>query len=277
MIMTPFDSRVFCQTLKKAVEKKDVSLERIDDAVSRILRVKFELGLFERPLADRTLLSRVGSREHRAVAREAVRKSLVLLQNNGALPLAKDIPMLYVAGAAADDLGYQCGGWTITWQGGSGPVAKGTTIRQGISSLVSQKARVEYSAAGDFSGNRRAAAGIVVVGEKPYAEGTGDRENLALSAGDIELVRKMKSRCRKLILILISGRPLIITDVLSACDAVVAAWLPGTEGAGVAEVLFGDFPFQGKLSFAWPRSMEQVPFSTTGGEDYLFPFGYGLR
>ncbi len=277
MIMTPYDSRSFCRALAKAVEQKDVSLERVDDAVRRILRVKFELGLFERPLADRSLLPRVGSPEHRAVAREAVRKSLVLLKNKAALPLGSDVSLLYVAGRAADNLGNQCGGWTIEWQGGSGSITTGTTILAGLKAALSGKTAVEYSSSGDFKETAKAPVGIVVVGEKPYAEGQGDKADLSLSSSDKELVKKMRSRCDKLVMLVISGRPLVITDVLPLCDAVVAAWLPGTEGAGVADVLTGVYPFQGKLPFSWPDSMEQVPLWKTGGKGYKFPFGFGLE
>jgi beta-glucosidase len=276
MIMIPYDSYSFCRALKQAVEAKDVPIERINDAVRRILLVKFELGLFEHPLADRTLLSRAGSPEHRALAREAVRKSLVLLKNKAALPLSSILPLLLVAGEAADNLGYQCGGWTIEWQGGSGAITSGTTILAGIRKVVGGKTKIEYSVGGVFQTAGKAAIGIAVVGEKPYAEGVGDRDDLSLSADDKDLVRKMRQKCDKLVLVVVSGRPLIITESLSVCDAVVAAWLPGTEGDGVADVLFGAFPFQGKLSFSWPASMDQLPFSKTGGRNYLFPFGYGL-
>jgi beta-glucosidase len=278
MIMTPYDSRSFCEELKKAVENGEVPPARIDDAVSRILRVKFELGLFERPLSDRSLLAEVGSAAHRALAREAVRRSLVLLKNNNALPLAKTLPLLLVAGQAAEDLGRQCGGWTIEWQGGSGAITQGTTILAGIRSVRPGKDEVRYNAAGRFDDlAQKAAVGIVVVGETSYAEGVGDSADLSLRYDDVETVKRIRTRCEKLVVVVISGRPLIITEILPLCDAVVAAWLPGTEGAGVADVLFGDFPFTGKLPYIWPKSMADVPLAKTIGAGVLFPFGFGLN
>jgi beta-glucosidase len=283
--MVPHDGQRFITHLTKAVEKGDVPLARIEDAVSRILTVKFELGLFERPFADASLLSLVGSEAHRAVAREAVRKSLVLLKNSdGVLPLARDIPLLLVAGQAADDVGMQCGGWTIAWQGGSGDITPGTTVLAGIQDAVSQNTVVHYDPSGSFdtaegSGAEAVAdVAIVVLAEEPYAEGEGDREDLTLPAADVALVERVRSRCKKLVVILMSGRPLIITQHVDEWDAFIAAWLPGTEGQGIADALFGETPFTGKLSFTWPRSMDQVPLSAlrASEEPPLYPFGYGL-
>ncbi|MBN2352325.1 MAG: glycoside hydrolase family 3 C-terminal domain-containing protein [Spirochaetales bacterium] len=277
MIMIPFDARSFGSALEKAVEAKDVSIERIDDAVRRILRVKFELGLFERPFANRDLLPIVGSNAHRALAREAVRKSLVLLKNADALPLSRDLPEILVAGPLADDLGSQCGGWTIEWQGGTGAMTEGTTILSGIRSVLARDSAVRYKAYGDFETAGKAAVGIVVVGEKPYAEGLGDRADLSLPKDQVEIVRRVRRSCAKLVVIILSGRPIIIDQILPLADAIVAAWLPGTEGAGVAEVMFGDYSFSGKLSFTWPKSMAAVPLSKTVGRGVLFPYGYGLK
>jgi beta-glucosidase len=278
MVMVPYDYKGFITTLTRAVEAGDVSIERIDDAVRRILRVKAWLGMFEQPFGREDLLPEVGSPEHRQVAREAVRKSLVLLKNeHNTLPLSKDAYIL-VAGKGADDIGMQSGGWTIEWQGGSGRTTTGTTILEAIQEAVSDEAQVRYSAEGGFKGDQPAPLGIVVVGEPPYAEGMGDRGDLHLSAEDRELIERMRARCEKLVVILISGRPMIVTDVLPLADAFVAAWLPGTEGQGVADVLFGDYPFTGKLTHTWPRSMEQVPRSALleHAEPPLWSFGYGL-
>ncbi len=276
MVMVPYDYKGFISTLTMAVQKGDVAQERIDDAVSRILRAKHELGLFERPFGDNNLLSQVGSVAHRNVAREAASKSCVLLKNEGhLLPLAKDIPQLLIAGPAADDIGLQCGGWSIDWQGGSGTTTDGTTILAGIRELISPSTEVHYNKAGEFSADVQVEVGIVVLGEEPYAEGVGDKGDLRLIPEDIGLLERVRQHCQHLIVILVSGRPLIITDQLPLMDALIAAWLPGTEGHGVADVLLADQPFSGKLSLRWPASMDQLPLSES--DEPLFPFGFGLE
>ena len=238
------------------------------------------MGLFEHPLSNTALQSVVNSPEQHALAREAVDKSVVLLQNNNsALPLAKDTPTIYVGGQSADDIGLQSGGWTIEWQGKTGNIEPGTTILQGIKAAVSSKTTVTYDVDAKFDG--MADVGIVVVGEQPYAEGKGDAANLALSRHDVLVVRNMRQHARKVIVVLLSGRPMIIGTQLNLSDAFLAAWLPGTEGEGVSDLLFGDKPFTARLSFTWPRTMDQVPLSAikagaTGCDAPLFPFGYGL-
>ena len=280
MNMVPYDYNRFIDTLTTAVENGDVTNARIDEAVRRILTVKFALGLFERPFADESLLADVGSDVHRAVARDAVRQSLVLLKNeHNALPIAHDTPRIFVAGEAADDIGLQTGGWTIEWQGKPGNITPGTTILQAIENSVSPATTVRFNRFGRFDDT--ADIGIVVVGETPYAEGRGDTDNLSLTEADISRLERMRQHSNKLIVIIISGRPLIITDQLPLADAFVAAWLPGTEGQGVADILFGNYPFNGRLAYSWPRSMAQLPFDfanlpTTGCDAPLFPFGYGL-
>lgn len=275
MVMVPFDYKTFISTLTAAVENGDVPIERIDDAVRRILRVKAWLGMFENPFGREDLLPEVGSAEHRQVAREAVRKSLVLLKNeNNTLPLSKDVPVL-LAGQGAHDIGMLCGGWSIDWQGGRGMTTIGTSALDAV-----RKAGVEVvvSPDGVFEAGDLAPVGLVFVGESPYAEGMGDTNNLYLSPEDIAVIDRMRTRCEKLVVVLISGRPLIITDVLPKADAFVAAWLPGSEADGIADVLFGDYPFTGKLSFSFPRSMEQVPLKALKQhpDEPLFPMGYGL-
>jgi len=283
MGMAPQSYRRFIEALHQAANNGDISPERIDDAVRRILRVKFELGLFERPLADPSGLETVGSEAHRAVAREAVRKSLVLLKNDQqALPLAKDTPLILVAGRAAADMGIQCGGWTIEWQGQTGDITPGTTILEAVRNTVAEGTRIEYEPTGQFNLTGQAAeVGLVVIGETPYAEGQGDRADLSLAPEDITLIERMRAQSRKLVVILISGRPLLITDQLGQADAFVAAWLPGSEGQGVADVLFGDYPFTGKLPYTWPAVMDQLPLNINNidesGAAPLFPFGYGLE
>ncbi len=277
MVMVPFAHIPFIDTLTQAVENDDVPLSRIDDAVRRILLVKFEFGLFERPFADPALRQQIGSEKHRTAAREAVQKSLVLLKNDGVLPLPKETADLLMAGVAANDIGYQCGGWSIEWQGKPGAITPGSTLLQGVQEVL--QGDVGYSPTGDFAPGTIASVGIVVIAEPPYAEGEGDRSDLGLTADQIALIQKVRPHCHKLLLIIYSGRPLIITEQLDLCDAVVAAWLPGSEGAAISDVLFGDVPFTGKLPYTWPRSMAQVPLSTlvASGESPLFPFGYGLE
>jgi beta-glucosidase len=255
-------------------------MSRIDDAVTRILRVKVAMGLMDKgrsPLADRRLHKTFGSAEHRQVARECVRQSMVLLKNEKAtLPLSKKVARIHVAGKSADDIGNQCGGWTIEWQGKSGDVTPGgTTILKAIQNTVPQSTKVTYSK--DGTGASGATVGVVVIGETPYAEGMGDREDLSLSAEDVTTIKNMKQAGIPVVAVLLSGRPMIINDVLGQCDAFVAAWLPGTEGQGVADVLFGDYKPTGKLSFSWPRSMAQIPINV-GDKIYdpLFKYGFGL-
>ncbi len=282
MNMVPQNYQQFIITLTEAVSKGEVSEDRINDAVRRILRVKFEMGLFEHPLSDSSLLSTVGSADHRALARQAVAESLVLLKNDGqTLPLSKNTPTIDVAGQGANDIGLQSGGWTIEWQGKLGNITPGTTILQGIQQAVSAGTKVQYDANGNFSDSSPADVGIVVVGEQPYAEYKGDSATLSLSASDTALIQQVRGQTKKLVVILLSGRPLIISDVLNTADAFVAAWLPGTEGEGVADVLFGDQPFKGKLPYTWPRTINQLPFNfatlpTSGCDAPLFPYGYGL-
>jgi beta-glucosidase len=281
MNMVPSDYKGFINAMKSAVENGDISMSRIDDAVRRILTVKFLLGLFDHPFADPQLVDTVGSEAHREIARQAVRQSLVLLKNeNNILPMDKDVNTIYIAGRAADNIGLQCGGWTITWQGASGDIQPGTTILEGIQEAVSPNTGIHYDAAGNFDGEADVA--IAVVGEIPYAEGVGDKADLNLSDKDIEIINKVRAHSKKMVVIILSGRPLIITDQYQDVDAWVAAWLPGSEGQGVADVLFGDYPFSGTLPVSWPRDMDQLPFDfenlpTQGCQSPLFPIGYGLN
>ena len=282
MIMVPHEYQRFINTLKQAVQAGDVSNQRINDAVRRILTVKSELGLFERIGEDETRPEILGHDEHRRLAREAVRKSLVLLKNDdGALPIAKDTSDIVVAGAAANNIGLQCGGWTIEWLGGTGDITPGTTLLQAIRRTVSAGTTIHYDEAGRFSDDLKAEVGVVCLHELPYAEGVGDRADLSLNEGEISLIKRVRTRCRRLVVIIFSGRPLIITDQIPLAEAWVAAWLPGTEGQGIADVLFGDYPSVGKLPFTWPRSMSQIPLQSKGqpsvtSERALFQFDHGL-
>jgi beta-glucosidase len=265
----------YISNLIALVNEGRVPMSRIDDAVRRILRVKFEIGAFDQKPVDPALTAAIGSPAHRAVARECVRQSLVLLKNDRAvLPLSKNLKHVLVVGKAADDLGVQCGGWTISWQGESGKVTSGgTTILEAIRKTVGEPS-VTFSS--DGSDTNAADAVIVVIGEKPYAEGVGDRKDLKLSASDLALIKRAKERGAPVVTVLLSGRPLILGECLESSDAFVAAWLPGTEGQGVADVLFGDYKPTGKLPRAWSsESTAAIDQTNTPGQS-LFPYGYGL-
>jgi beta-glucosidase len=271
----------FITLLKELVNEGKVPVSRIDDAVRRILLVKARMHLFDHPFSEPGLTAAVGSAEHRKVARECVQKSLVLLKNErGALPLSKQVKRLVVAGRAADDLGIQCGGWTITWQGKPGPVVKGgTTILQAVRQAIGPGSAVTVISAGpDGAMPPGADAILVVVGERPYAEMFGDSKTLALPDEDLALLKKARAAGVPVVTVVFSGRPVMLGPVLDSSDAVLAAWLPGTEGAGVADVLFGDVKPAGKLPHTWPRSIDQVPCNADDGtaKDPLFPLGYGM-
>ncbi|MBY8869102.1 glycoside hydrolase family 3 protein [Streptomyces sennicomposti] len=275
MMMVPYSYTQFTSTLIDEVKAGRISEKRIDDAVSRILTQKFELGLFEHPYTDTRGAARIGSAGHRAVARKAAAESQVLLKNAGnVLPLKKS-QKVYVAGSDADDIGNQTGGWTITWQGSSGNIIKGTTILEGMKNAGGN---VTYSkdASAPTSGYD---VGVVVVGETPYAEGVGDVGNghsMELSAADQAAVDKVCSAMKCAVLV-VSGRPQLIGDRLGDIDALVASWLPGTEGDGVADVLYGKRAFTGKLPVTWPRSEAQLPINVGDASyDPQFPYGWGL-
>lgn len=287
MYMEPdnWKSKNFIGTVINLVNTSQVSQSRIDDAVTRILRVKFEAGLFESPYADRSLLSNgnFGGAAHRAIAREAVRKSATLLKNeNHILPLSKSA-RVFVAGTKANDIGYQCGGWTIWWQGSSGNITPGTTILDGITSAATNPNNVTYSA--DGTGATGNDVAIVVVGESPYAEMNGDVgtgqpiPNLDLSSSDQSVLDQVRNSGVPTIVIMLSGRPMNITNRLGDWNGFIAAWLPGTEGNGLADVLFGDYDFTGKLPVSWPSNFDTGIKINAGDSNYnpLFPFGYGLN
>jgi len=255
-------------------ESGAIAADRLDDAVRRILRVKLEMGLFEHPMppADPSI---VGSTANRALAARAAAASAVLLRTTGhELPIPTGTDLVFLAGAAADDIGTQLGGWSITWQGGHGAITDGTTLRAAFEQAL-PKDRVSYSS--DGSGAAGADVAVAVIGERPYAEGAGDDADLALDPTDVATIETLKVANVPVVVVLLSGRPLILGEVLDLADAVVAAWLPGTEGAGVADVLLGDHPPTGKLTHSWPRELEQVPINV-GDKGYspLFPYGYGL-
>ena len=262
----------FLTLFKESVDDGSIPMERVDDAVKRILLVKKQSGLFDRPFSDQQLLSHIGSSKHREIAREAVRKSMVLLKNNdNVLPLPKSGKTIVVAGRGADNIGMQSGGWTISWQGEMGQTTKGTTILDAIKSAVGADTNVEYSKNGTGVNGDVA---VVVIGEKPYAEMQGDRADLNLDNDDLSVINRLKKKGMPVVVVLLSGRPMIVTKELNNWDGFVAAWLPGTEGAGVADVLFGNYNPTGKLSYSWPKSMNQFPIKTN--DDHLYDYGYGL-
>jgi beta-glucosidase len=274
MVMVPNAYRDFITRLKALVGAGRVPQARIDDAVRRILKQKVRFKLWERPFTDRALTAEIGSPAHREVARDAVRKSLVVLKNDKqALPLKKDA-RVHLCGLRADNMGVQCGGWSVGWRGRRGDITPGTTIRKAMEK-VAGSGRIDYSE--NAAGAEKADVVVAVVGEDPYAEGSGDRQKLELLPQDLALIDAAKRSGKPLVVVLISGRPLILGDVLDSATAVVAAWLPGTEGDGVADVLYGAYKPTGKLSCSWPANMSQVPINV-GDPRYapLFPYGHGL-
>jgi beta-glucosidase len=292
MFMAPDSWKGLYKNTLAEVKSGVIPMARLDQAVSRILRVKVRAGLFTegkpsaRPYGGKFDL--LGAPSHRAVARRAVRESLVLLKNDGVLPLKPSLHVL-VAGDGADNMSKQTGGWTISWQG-VGNVRSdfphGETIYEGIAAAVKKAGgSAALSVNGSFTAKPDVA--IVVFGENPYAEFMGDRTTLAFDPGDptdLQLLQHLKAQHIPVVAIFLSGRPLYVTPEINASDAFVAAWLPGTEGGGLADVLFRkpdgsiNHDFSGKLSFSWPRSPSQTPLNV-GDVPYnpLFPYGYGLR
>lgn len=292
MYMVPYDWKGLIVNTIAQVKSGEISQERLDDAVSRILRVKIRAGLFEvgkpseRPFAgDQSV---VGAPEHRAVARQAVRESLVLLKNHAqVLPINPSLNVL-VAGDGADNIGKQSGGWSVTWQGmgtTNEDFPGGTSIYAGIAEAVNAAGgSVELAVNGKYSTKPDVA--VVVFGENPYAEGQGDRDTLEFEAGNkqaVQLLNKLKGEGIPVVSVFISGRPMWVNPEINASDAFVAAWLPGTEGAGVADVLIAkadgtpNFDFKGKLSFSWPKTpLQEVLNPHHANYDALFEYGHGL-
>ncbi|PWG04959.1 glycoside hydrolase family 3 protein [Polaribacter aquimarinus] len=275
----------FQSGVKKGVENDSISMSRIDDAVRRVLRQKYRLGLFENPFPDPSFIAKIGCTEHRKVAKRAVRESLVLLKNeNNILPIDKKTKKIIVVGEHANNSGLQSGGWTVNWQGTKENYKGATTILDGIKKQ--SKGTVIYDK--DATGNHYDAdLAIIVVGENPYAEFFGDighesnQLELTLTKEHQNYINKYQENGVKTLVILISGRPLVVTEQIKKSDAFVAAWLPGSEGDGVAEVLFGDYNFSGKLPHSWPKSIDDFkgkygPNFWDASIEPLYPFGYGL-
>lgn len=290
MFMEPYTWKEFMTLLKELVEENRVSITRIDDAVSRILRVKFEAGLFEEEIGgatEQSLMETFGSKEHRAIAREAVAKSLVLLKNDKinektAIETLAESKKILVVGKKANDIGIQCGGWTISWQGSAGDITEGTTILQGLREVAAKDVTIDYSETGEESAGYDAV--LVVMGEMPYAETDGDRwpADLVIPGMDRKLLTTVNEATADhpdipVIALLMSGRPLSITDQMDYFDALIMAWLPGTEGAGIADVLLGDQDFTGTLKYTWTKSTADIANKSEAAySDILFHYGSGL-
>ena len=276
----------FQQGVKIGVENDSIKMSRIDDAVKRILRQKFRLGLFENPFPDSTFIEQIGSKKHRLIAKQAVRESLVLLKNKeNVLPITKETKKIVVVGEHANNSGLQSGGWTINWQGTKENYKGATTILDGIK--MHSKDEVVYDK-GATQNHFDADIAIIVVGETPYAEFFGDighesnQLKLTLTEEHQNYINTYQEKGIKTVVVLVSGRPLVVTEQINQSDAFVAAWLLGSEGDGVAEVLFGDYNFSGKLPHSWPASIED--YKGKYGPNFwdksikpLYPFGYGLK
>lgn len=285
----PQDWKALHENLVRQVKSGEIPKSRLDDAVRRILRVKFRMGVFDAPSpANRaTSLQPIGTSAHRAVAREAVRKSLVLLKNNGVLPIRPRATVL-VAGDGANNIAMQSGGWTLSWQGadnGPNDFPGATSIYEGL------KAQIEASGgqallSPDGTSPQKPDVAIVVFGEKPYAEFMGDQSDVALhhdNVESLELIRNLKKQGIPVVAVMMSGRPLYVNPQINAADAFVEAWLPGSEGAGVADVLLSrpdgtpQYDFQGRLSFSWPKRPDQTPLNIgDAAYDPQFAYGFGL-
>lgn len=284
--------------LQKLVEDGEVDIARIDDAVTRILRVKFEAGLFEEEVSSATqdaLFEEFGGEEHREVARQAVRESLVLLKNDmvgdkTAIESLAGVTNVLVAGPKAVDIGVQCGGWTISWEGRSTfgkQLNGGTPIIQAIANELGEGATVNFTADGVVDITPEMEAVVVVIGEMPYVESGGDRTetSLTISTSDGEMLENLREAMKAsgrdipVVAVMLAGRPLPITDYLDDFDAFVMAFLPGTEAAGISDVLFGDYDFSGVLTYTWPKTAADIQNKfDEGNEDaILFPIYSGLR
>jgi beta-glucosidase len=278
------DFNMYVEGVRNGVLNGVISQERIDDAVRRILRQKFRIGLFDNPFPDLRLISKIGIQAHRDVARQAVRESLVLLKNeNNVLPLKKDAKIALV-GEFGNNSGLQSGGWTVNWQGMTENYAGATTILEGLRKFSSQDFFYDADGSADYDSVDVA---VIVVGETPYAEFMGDiggvmnKYQHTLTPEHQTLIDTYTAKGIKTVVVLISGRPLVVTKQLEQADAFVAAWFPGSEGDGIGEVLFGDYDFKGKLPHSWPKSEEdyQGKYGPNFWDDSiepLFPLGFGL-
>ncbi len=283
VLMEPHTWKEAYNNLVSAVKNGDVSIDRINDAVRRILTVKYKHQVFASPLVVKTA-GPISTEAHQEVAREAVRKSLVLLKNeNKILPLSKSSDILLM-GPGASDIFLQVGGWTVRWQGPeNNDIVEGITILEGFQNAVMQNGGNVYT---DIKDANKADVAVVVLSERPYAEGHGDNGNLDLGShtshvDNLKVLSEAYATNLPIVVIMLSGRPLIVTDEINKWDGFVAAWLPGsTGGAGIADVIFGDYDFTGKLPVTWPKDNTQLADSVVQENynplDYLYPYGYGL-
>ena len=276
MVMVPYDAARFQAAVKAGLKAGTIEGVRVDDAVARILRVKFELGLFETPMPAPGHAADLGAAADRQLAREAAAASAVLLKATaGVLPLVDDTGSVLLAGSGANDIGLQSGGWTIAWQGAAGPITPGTTIADALRARLGDRLTVDP--AGTFPSGTHAQTGIVVVAEPPYAEGQGDSASLQLPKADTDIAAAVRPLVDRLVVVIVSGRPVMLDRLWPDADAVIAAWLPGTEGAGVADVLLGDTPFGGTTPYTWPTTPADAPRTGKDACDgAVLPLGYGL-
>lgn len=279
----PQDWKALYANLAREVNDGSISKARLDDAVRRILRVKMRMGVFDEPAPNKRpeTYQPIGTSAHRAIARQAVRESLVLLKNNGVLPIKPNATVL-IAGDGADNIAMQAGGWTLSWQGAdNGPhdFPGATSIYEGLKSEI-DAAGGEALLSPDGTAPQKVDVAIVVFGETPYAEMMGDQRDVALhhdNAESLEIIKKLKAQGTPVVAVTLSGRPLYVNQQINAADAFVEAWLPGSEGEGVADVLTGKNDFTGKLSFSWPKRPDQTPLNVGDATyDPQFPYGFGL-
>ena len=274
MVMVPFEFERFISTVVELVSAGRVAKTRVDDAVTRILRVKAQLGLLDDVSNSDVSLDVIGCDTHRRLARSAVSASAVVLADHGALPIPASTPIL-AAGTALDDIGIACGGWTISWDGSAGPITDGSTVLDGLRRQLGSE-HVRYQPRAEFDGERRP-YGVVSIHEVPYVEGGGDRADLAVPAEQLDLVRRMRASVDHLIVLVVSGRPLLIEPIIEIADSLVACWLPGSEADGIAEALVGAAPLTGRLPVSWPRSESQVRGEVDAGvAPPPWPIGHGV-
>ena len=285
LAMVPQSAEAFVKSMKELVSSGAINEERVKDAVRRILRAKIRAGRIDNPNGPSAyvgITNNIGSTEHRKLAREAVQKSLVILKNKKALPLATD-GKIFVTGSHANNTGLQCGAWTKSWQGGTDEIPGATSIQAGFDE-VAKGTRVETA--------EEAGTIVYVIGETPYAEWFGDfrgddfdnkiinkidgKVSFRTTDSDISQIKSWQASGHKVVVVLITGRPLPITSLINAADAFVVAWLPGSEGAGIADVLFGKVKPSGKLPHTWPKNAKQIPINVGDGKKGLFPYGFGL-
>jgi beta-glucosidase len=281
MFMQPYNWKDFIATLTKSVEGGRVPMARIDDAVRRIVTVKCEAGLFERGPVDRASIAAVGSADHRRAAKEAVEKSLVLLKNDAKLLPLDARANVVVAGAGAQSLTRQAGGWTVEWQGAEDKPFPGTTIADAMKALATERGQgsvsLQVTGKAPDGETKKPDAAVLVMSEPAYAEGRGDSETLAPSADDLAALDALSARGLPIVVVILSGRPIVIEPHLEKARAWIAAWLPGSAGEGVASVLYGLREPGGKLSHSWPRRVTDLPLNPGDRRyDPLFPHGHGL-